>query len=438
MLDKRDRLTTILLESSTRQAQEHVARAPERVLVASPYLTSDTAETVIGSSNPDTAIILTTFRAKTFADGASSLHTLRKLVERGFHIRYLDGLHAKFVITSQACLIGSQNLTFAGTLNKEVTAIIANTSVAAEAREALTSWLELSRPVTLKMIDEMEILVAPLLDKVEELVESTSAIDETVRNAEAARDESRRRLKQEMEEEERERRRAELLAAIGEAYGPLRASVRKAPIQDVIKLSLQQHGKHGNYTLIAPQRADLTQWSDGALSKRWRYLVIAPEIGKLGWPALNKTRLTRFGDGLVPSSMQIRVGSRSWSVKEITFNQRLETLTLWNVHFRLRFSPMMADVDLRTKFTLERLQLVDVSEINGDTGPEIKTLIAELSSEFDTFSFQLCRELLRPFQYKKNRRGISADRFCEGLCHNNPKLKLRSYAGWTFFSLECD
>jgi hypothetical protein len=109
------------------------------------------------SANANTATILTTFRAKTFADGASSLQTLRNLVERGFNLRHLDGLHAKLIITSEACLIGSQNISLAGTLNKEATAIMADTATATAAREGLASWRELSWPITLEMIDEMEI-----------------------------------------------------------------------------------------------------------------------------------------------------------------------------------------------------------------------------------------------------------------------------------------
>jgi phosphatidylserine/phosphatidylglycerophosphate/cardiolipin synthase-like enzyme len=176
MLDQTGKISTVLLESSSEHAREHVAQSPSDVIIASPYLTSDTAESVIGNADPKTAIILTTFRAKTFADGASSLQTLRNLITRGFQIRYLDGLHAKLILTSNTCIIGSQNLTVAGTFNKEATAIIKDTLTVADARKAFDSWLEQSLPITLEMIDEMKLLVDPLLEKANECESSAQAI----------------------------------------------------------------------------------------------------------------------------------------------------------------------------------------------------------------------------------------------------------------------
>lgn len=437
MLDQTVKVATIFLECTAGRAQESIARALEGVLIASPYLTSDTAENVIGAADPSTATILTTFRAKTFADGASCLQTLRNLIEKGYRLRYLDDLHAKIIFTSDICLLGSQNLTVAGTQNKEATAIIKDAAAIKEARETLDSWLALSQPITLEMLKDMENLVGPLLKKAEELESATDVIDEEVRKSEETREQERERFQQEEEERERELRRLKLLATLEQAHAPLQASVQKAPIQGAVWLNLElgpgAYYVDGAYTLLASQGADLTNWSASYLEKRRRYLLIAPEIGKLGWPALNKTRLTRFGVDLKPSHAAVSIGGVSWPVEEISFNEELETLIRWNARFTLRIDRQLAAVHLLTKFTLEDLELVDISEAPGNPNP--KAWIATLASEFESYSSQLRRELLSPFKYRSNRRGVLANKFCEGL-PGTLRLRLRKHMGQPFFSLE--
>ncbi|MES2771021.1 MAG: hypothetical protein V4623_03435 [Pseudomonadota bacterium] len=64
--------------------------------VFSPYITSKTAENVL-SKVPCPAEIYTLFFTELFANGSSSVRTLRKLHEQGHALFDLPGLHAKIV-----------------------------------------------------------------------------------------------------------------------------------------------------------------------------------------------------------------------------------------------------------------------------------------------------------------------------------------------------
>lgn len=167
----------VLLGSSTDIARASISRMPKQVVFASPYLTSPAAENTIGEADPASSIVLTSFAAEIFANKASSLGTLRALLERGFDLRYLDGLHAKVIATQDTCFVGSQNLTIGGMRNREATAIVSDASVVKAVNKDVRSWTDLSRPITQQMIDEMEKAVAPLANRAGEVVDLAKSID---------------------------------------------------------------------------------------------------------------------------------------------------------------------------------------------------------------------------------------------------------------------
>ena len=127
----------VTVGSSSPWARRDLERFRSGAVITSPYLTSPAAEAVIGCADPETTVVLTTFDATTFAAGGSSLGTVRKLMARGYRLRALDGLHAKLVVTEGAVLVGSQNLTAAGTRNLEATARVSDPAEVARVREGV-------------------------------------------------------------------------------------------------------------------------------------------------------------------------------------------------------------------------------------------------------------------------------------------------------------
>ena len=105
----------VYARSIVRRLKREVRGCPKHVLFLSPYLTSHTAETVISGATSEDAEIYTTFSAENFAVGASSLRTVRRILESGFDVYHLPRLHAKVVLTNEFASVGSQNLTAGGT-----------------------------------------------------------------------------------------------------------------------------------------------------------------------------------------------------------------------------------------------------------------------------------------------------------------------------------
>ena len=79
----------VYARSIIRRLAKEVKNRTDAVVFLSPYLTSRTAETVISAATSEDAEIYTTFSAENFAAGASSLKTVRLLLDAGFHVYHL-------------------------------------------------------------------------------------------------------------------------------------------------------------------------------------------------------------------------------------------------------------------------------------------------------------------------------------------------------------
>ena len=67
---------------------------------------------------------------------------------------------------------------------------------------------------------------------------------------------------------------------------------------------------------------------DHRFEPRKRYLLIVPEIGRLGWPAMNRTRFSAFGTSLDRTNMKFDVLGEPYRVS-IDLNQDIATLPMW-------------------------------------------------------------------------------------------------------------
>lgn len=128
-----------------------------KVIICSPYLTSQTADTVISRAPAEHCEIYTRFSVEDFAAGSSSLRTLKNLLKRGYEFFAIDGLHAKIVLVSGCFVsVGSQNLTAQGTRNREATAISRSPDVVARVEILLQSWITQRHEITLHMVIDLE------------------------------------------------------------------------------------------------------------------------------------------------------------------------------------------------------------------------------------------------------------------------------------------
>lgn len=128
-----------------------------KVIICSPYLTSQTADTIISCVPAEHCEIYTRFSVEDFAAGSSSLRTLKNLLKKGYKFFSIDRLHAKIIIVSGYFIsVGSQNLTAQGTRNREATAISRSPDVVEQVEALLKPWIAQRREITLDMVTDLE------------------------------------------------------------------------------------------------------------------------------------------------------------------------------------------------------------------------------------------------------------------------------------------
>ena len=213
--------------STHRRWHRAIAGAQADVLVFSPYLTSRTAEWVVGAGKALT--VYTCFNIEAFIAGASSLDTLARLLRRGVKLFHLPDLHAKVVTDRRTILfIGSQNLTRRGTKNKEATLWTNDSAALGDFDRLFGSWIAERVCITKEMIDDARRLIRPLKKAALALAAAAEVVQQQVEAGEQERQERLRKQHQqahaEYERQEVERYRRNMrwrLEALGEDVTPL-------------------------------------------------------------------------------------------------------------------------------------------------------------------------------------------------------------------------
>ena len=170
----------------------------ERVLVLSPYLTSQTAEKILQATPRKRCEVYTVFQVENFVSGASSIRTLMKLQEHGCSLYHLPDLHAKLVLVpGDFASIGSQNVTSRGKKNKEATTIFTEEYTVQGIEDMVGPWLEEGLPITSEMIDEVNLALRPLISTMRKVQRACKALDDRVWEEERLRTAERERIEKE-------------------------------------------------------------------------------------------------------------------------------------------------------------------------------------------------------------------------------------------------
>ena len=197
------RSKTIYFGSIDRRWKKEIERNRTGVVFVSPFLTSPTAERIIGytmSGGSEGPKVYTCFTPDLFLSDASSLKTLKKLYNMGCELFQLDDLHAKVVITEGFASIGSQNLTAGGSWkNLEATVVLTDRREIALVRHEVNRWAEQATPITNQRLDNMDAALSRLRTRYTALADEMVLIDQEVQEAEAKRRDrcaqAKRRLK---------------------------------------------------------------------------------------------------------------------------------------------------------------------------------------------------------------------------------------------------
>lgn len=276
------------------------------VYVFSPYITSNTAEEVLKKLKPNVCSIHTVFKAELFASRASSLRTLRALLDQGHHLYHVPNLHAKLIFVPETIAsIGSQNLTYGGTRNKEASVVISNSVEIDEIQESVLPWLAERTPITLEMIELMEKELPSAENLFDEARAIAEGIDEKVLKlqieAEEQVERERLRIEHERELVRQSEERQRLLYTLG-AKIPRRKLSQETAYCEVIR-DYDSFSKR----LAVRGNADLSSWSvEGKrinLKRLKRYVCFREDNGLIGWARIAKSRISYINRTLIDNKL---------------------------------------------------------------------------------------------------------------------------------------
>ena len=167
--------------SIDRRWKAEISDGDEKVIILSPYITPNTAQKVLIDATPSNCDIYTSVAIMNFVSGASSIDTLKYLKNRGFGLYSLKNIHAKIIlIPNRFCSIGSQNLTYGGTKNKEATLVVTDPIEVEQIHAKVKNWKECSMEITDSQIQEISKRIPILKKKYEELQKFTQISDNEI------------------------------------------------------------------------------------------------------------------------------------------------------------------------------------------------------------------------------------------------------------------
>jgi hypothetical protein len=378
--------------------------------VFSPYLTSRVAESVMGDAATE---VHTVFDVENFASGASSLRTLRALIEAGHALFHLPGLHAKLVLDRQGfASVGSQNITHGGTRRLEITATFHTPDAASEVRARVEPWLKDRVPITLEMIEEMERLFEPakiLFEQAQvraaELQVKFQAIMDARAKAEAER----------LERDAEERR--QLADALAIRLSGLRQDIARRKRSNNEAYAWVQRQDSGNYvhSLVTFSDVDLTRWLvDGRtfdLQPLHRYLCIVEETGMLGWARVGRTRITYIAPELRLSRGLIQIEPTSYGLEFVAVEPRLNAGA--NLIIRLLAWDAYVACEVAAWYSPGALLILDIRDGNAHFVSRVEMAAAcrWLQENTHRFSEVVRSQMVAPFKYEANLTGGEANKF---------------------------
>lgn len=370
----------------------------EQILFLSPYITSNTAETVLLQNTDTRCSVYTCFDAENFVYKASSLKTLKKLLQTGCELFHVEDLHAKVMLTDDFISVGSQNLTNRGSANKEATFCSNDASYIKYGREAVSAWIDDAEEITLEMIEDMEELIAPHIKEFEELKRSLEEIESILA------DKSEQRKNKALQERQTAMRRnvKTVKKSSRFIYASVECLTNYGEWNDTYTFSLVPDTEHVSFC----------HWDIGGdeiiLTTQKRYLLMDTETARIGWARVGKTRITYICDNVTRKD-SVLLGNRT---VEIGFNANWSlTKAEHNLTVTLNYRHSGIKLVYRCFFDLEFISDIRIDEATSSEGCTDSDEYKWNSSHKDEFEKCIAQQLLSPFIYQRRLVGEQANEF---------------------------
>lgn len=348
-------------------------------LLFSPYITKSPFVDYLISCNVK-HVIYTNFCLASFANGASDISTLEKLLLNGHDIYHIPSLHAKLVIIPQKyASIGSQNITRKGKENKEANISIFNEKNIDEIENLIKPWIEQRQAITTLMIE-----------KASNEIQAYKKDIETTKN-------------------KLNKLTLKILEHIPEnKFNSFENTLQKSTLSNAgliakIKFIDENHSKT---RLVWTKKQPLTEWSvEGnniQLIDKFRYLFI---IGnKVGWARVNKTQISFIGSE-IDNLDTIKICNETYNVSVAThWSSDVQS----NLVIKLTGSSKHDKITLRTSFSIDKL---NINSYTISDKRNIEKISLFLEKNKNNIEREINTKLIRPFKYEKNLYGKSADKF---------------------------
>lgn len=406
----------VYLRSIDRRWRNELHDYMVKVQAFSPYLTSRTADSVLGGVGEGVCEIYTLFETDVFASGASSLPTLIKLMEQGHQLFHLPDLHAKIILApGEFASIGSQNLTSRGTRNKEATVAFQDPANLKKLEKNIQPWLLERVPITPKMIADMEELLPPVRRLYLAAQAAARPADlEILRRREQRDDEHSQRLQL---YKEKVCRLGLVVAAIKRAPKSPQVCYGTVKLIESEKYSWESRTYSFSKTnsLVVGREDDLTLWwLDGKridLVPRKRYLCVHQNGRKLGWARVGKTRITYIGKGVRRTEPIWMAGQRY----VLSFNADWSHQSAYGRNATVKISHLSGNpvCVVSIWFSIDDVLLLHAEAAEAGTLPDTtKSAMVDWIRENPTdFRRTVLPHFVSPFLYEERLNGVQATDF---------------------------
>ena len=170
---------SFLAEDAFKIWKSRAKHATKSITIFSPYLDHIARSVMRFSDLPnDRKTIVTSIDAETLLQSPQQLRALKTLLQDGYEVRELPGLHAKVLLIDDSLVtVGSQNFTKRGRKNKECTAVGQPSIGRSIFAKQLIKWRSSSKLVEEKIIDLLLEMLGPAMRKRKKLA---GEVDELV------------------------------------------------------------------------------------------------------------------------------------------------------------------------------------------------------------------------------------------------------------------
>jgi hypothetical protein len=443
--------------------EKELAKASGRVLVFSPYLTPDTALRVLDCINDrKSSEIYTRFDPQDFINGSSSLTTLKQLSSLNINIYKIQDLHAKLIIVpGNFASIGSQNLTYKGTLNKEASVVITEPIEVAKIEQYIQEWLVNRQLITDRMITNLEKVLYPFRKKFQEYKQQLKKELKEIHQKELERLERERLERERLERErlererlERERLERERLERERLERERLEEEKKKKRIEKFKKSAAQIHKSNNyifgqvknisnKYSFVVNANARLTKWilskEEVELVRFQRYLCINEWTNTIGWVRVASTRITYIENSLVQDEsiildeLDYRLTFEFEGIYDdkAQGNKNLSITTNIYKKWATENSNPDGQLIIECWFSLQDIELVNLQAMQTQDNlskPE-KLVLNWIVDNQDYFKGEILKLLLSPFKYVNKLTGEQANAFFgeEGINYEIYLGKINNY-----------